>query len=95
MDKSKSTPEIPEVGFFSLLIVYAAVATAAVVFLLFVLPEFWLLWAVPVLFLPAVINKVLKRELEPDPAANLKSRYCFAGQFVFKRSIDNIIFFQQ
>ena len=72
MDKSKSTPEIPECGFFTLLIIYAAVATAAVVFLLFVLPDFWLLWAVPVLFLPAVINKVLKRELEPDPAANLK-----------------------
>ena len=72
MDKSKNTPDIPEAGFFSLLIVYAAAATAAVVFLLFILPDFWLLWAVPVLFLPAVINKVLKRELEPDPAANLK-----------------------
>ena len=72
MDKSKSTPEIPECGFFTLLIIYAAVATAAVVFLLFILPDFWLLWAVPVLFLPTVINKVLKRELEPDPAANLK-----------------------
>ena len=72
MDKSKNTPDIPEAGFFSLLIVYAAAATAAVVFLLFVLPDFWLLWAVPVLFLPAAINKVLKRELEPDPAANLK-----------------------
>ena len=72
MDKSKNTPGIPEAGFFSLLIVYAAAATAAVVFLLLILPDFWLLWALPVLFLPAVINKVLKRELGPDPADNLK-----------------------
>ena len=87
MDKSKSTPEIPECGFFTLLIIYAAVATVAVVCLVWILPEFWLLWAFSVLFLPMIVNKVLRKELLPDPADALKVRIVLLVSVFFSAAV--------